>query len=107
MHNSATVRNDMAGVVPRHQQKENIINRSSEIYQLDEDDYDKDVDSLSLLVDLVVNENGIRVFKGFTPLSRDDCNQKMMLVVRFLVTPFNQPFFRFIYFKIHLFIIYL
>ena len=96
MHNSAIVRMAMADMVQRHQQKENILNMSSEMYQLDGDDCHEDVDSLSPLVDLFVNENDIRVFKDFTPLSRDDCNQKMLLVVSFLDTSFNQPFFRFI-----------
>ena len=70
MPNSATVRNAMADVVQRRQQRENILNKSREMYQLDIDDCDEDVDSLSPLVDLFVSENGIRVFKAFTPLSR-------------------------------------
>ena len=72
MPNSATVRNAMADVVQRRQQRENILNRSREMYQLDIDDCDEDVDSLSTLVDLFVSENSIRVFKAFTPLSRDE-----------------------------------
>ena len=42
------------------------------MYQLDKGDCNKDVDSLSPLVDLFVSENDIRVFKVFTPLSRDE-----------------------------------
>ena len=42
------------------------------MYQLDGDECDEDVDSLSPLVYLFVSENGIRVFIVFTPLSRDE-----------------------------------
>ena len=62
----------MADVVQRRQQRENILSRSREMYQLDRDDCDEDVDSLSPLVDIFVSENGIRIFKVFTPLSRDE-----------------------------------
>ena len=72
MPNSATVRNAMADVVQRRQQRKNVLNRSREMYQLDIDDCDEDVDSLSPLVDLFVSENGIRIFKDFNPLSRDE-----------------------------------
>ena len=72
MPNSDTVRNAMADVVQRREQRENVLDRSREMYQLDIDDCDEDVDSLSPLVDLFVSENGIRVFKAFTPLSRDE-----------------------------------
>ena len=62
----------MADVVQRRQQRENILSRSREMYQLDRDDCDEVVDSLTPLVDLFVSENGIRVFKAFTLLSRDE-----------------------------------
>ena len=42
------------------------------MHQLDKDDCNKNVDSLSPLDDLFVSENSIRVFKVFTPLSRDE-----------------------------------
>ena len=70
MPNSATVRNAMTDVVQRRQQRENILNRSREMYQLDRHDCDEDVDSLSSLVDLFISEDGICVFKACTPLSR-------------------------------------
>ena len=72
MPNSATVRNDMTNVVQRHQQRENILHRSRKMYQLDIDDCDEDVDFLFALIDLFISENSIRVFKDFTPLSRDE-----------------------------------
>ena len=72
MPNSATVCNAMEDVVQCRQQRENILNRSREMYQLDRDNCDEDVDSLSPLVNVFVNENGIRVFKAFTPLSIDE-----------------------------------
>ena len=42
------------------------------MYQLDIDDCDEDVDFLFALIDLFISENSIRVFKDFTPLSRDE-----------------------------------
>ena len=71
MYNSATVCNAMIDVVQRRQQMMTIVNRSSEMHQLDADDCNEEVDSLSPLVDTFVSENGLHVFKGFTPLSRD------------------------------------
>ena len=41
------------------------------MHQLDADDCNEEVDSLSPLVDTFVSENGLHIFKGFTPLSRD------------------------------------
>ena len=67
MPNSANVRNAMTYVVQCRQQRKNILNRSSEMYQLDRDDCNEDVGSLSPLVDLFVSDNSIRVFKAFTP----------------------------------------
>ena len=72
MPNSATVRNAMADVVQRRQQREDILDRSSEIYNLDGDECDEEADSLCPLVDLFVSESGTRIFKAFTPLSRDE-----------------------------------
>ena len=71
MPNSATVRNAMTYVVQRRQQREIILNRSNEMHQLDRDDCNEDVDSLSPLINLFVSDNSIRVFKAFNPLSRD------------------------------------
>ena len=42
MPNSATVRNAMADVVKRYQQREDILDRSSEIYNLDGDECDEE-----------------------------------------------------------------
>ena len=72
MPNSATVRNAMADVVQRRQQREDILDRSSKIYNLDGDECDEEADSLCPLVDLFVSESGTRIFKAFTPLSRDE-----------------------------------
>ena len=71
MHNSATVRNTMTDVVQCRQHMKTIVNRSSEMYQLDADDCNEEIDSLYPLVDPFVSENGLHIFKGFTPLSRD------------------------------------
>ena len=72
MPNSATVRNAMADVVKRRQQREDILDRSSEIYNLDGDECDEEADSLCHLDDLFVSDSGIRIFKAFTPLSKDE-----------------------------------
>lgn len=71
MPNSDTVFNAMADVVQHRQQRDTILNMSSEMYQLDGDDCDAEFDSLSLLVDLFVSENDIRIFKDFNQLSRN------------------------------------
>ena len=72
MPNSVTVCNTMVDVVKRRQQREDILDRSSEIYNLDGDECDEEADSLCPLVDLFVSESGTRIFKAFTPLSRDE-----------------------------------
>ena len=71
MHNSDTVCNTMIDVVQCRQQRGTILHRSSEMHQLDPDDYDEEVGSLSPLVDVFVIENSPRVFEAFTLLSRD------------------------------------
>ena len=72
MHNCATVCNDMTYVVQRCQQRDTILNISSEIYQLDGDDCDNEVDSFFPLVNLFVSENGTRAFNAIIPLSIDE-----------------------------------